>query len=160
MVLCRCLGEILDGRDPADELREIREELDEHLDALNQNTAEIASVQEYASEVDARLEKLAERIDALQALLLAQTPSVKSVRLTPKEEEVLRVLLDAKEPLPSVMVGRLTGATADLAAQTLYCLKQKGVPVLAQTVDEQVFYALDTQFRELQRSRVAFTFTQ
>jgi hypothetical protein len=135
------------------ELNAIRDELDEHLDALNQNTAEIGAVQEYVGEVDARLEKLAERIDALQALLLAQTSIPKAVRLTPKEEEFLRALLDTKEPVTSISLGRTTGLTADLAAQTLYCLKQKGIPVLAQVVEEQTFYALEARFCEEQRAR-------
>lgn len=137
----------------SEEIHEIKEELDEHLDALNQNTAEIGAVHDYLSELDVRLAKLGERVDALQTLLLAQTPSVKSVRLTPKEEELLRVLIDAKEPMSSLMMGKLTGLTVDLAAQTLYCLKQKGIPVHAQLVDEQTFYVVESSFKELQRTR-------
>jgi hypothetical protein len=127
-------------------VKDIREELDEHLDALNQNTAEIAATHEYVSELDMKLEKLAERVDALQALLLAQTPG-KTVRLNPKEEDVYRILVEASEPVTSIIVGKQTGLTADLAAQTLYVMKQKGVPILAQTVGEQTFYALDARFK-------------
>jgi len=141
-------------------LRDLREELDEHLDAINRNTEEVTETHEDIAELEVRLEKLAERIDALQALLLSQTPSVKSVRLTPKEEEMLKILLEAKEPLTSLLLGKMAGLTADAAAQTLYCLKQKGVPLLATTVDEQTFYALEAQFRDLQRARVTYTFNQ
>lgn len=134
-------------KDVEDLFKEIREELDEHLDALNQNTAEIASTHEYVSELDMKIEKLTERIDALQALLLAQTPASKnSLKLNAKEEDVLRALQESTEPLNSTQIGRLCGLTPDLTAQTLYCLKQKGVKVLAQTVGEDTFYALDGRF--------------
>jgi ABC-type transporter Mla subunit MlaD len=142
--------------DLKDALKEIRDELDEHLDALNQNTAEISAAHEYVSELDAKIEKLAERVDALQALLLAQTnTSGKAVRLTPREEDIFKVLINVSEPLTSVEIGRRSGLTGDLVAQTLFCLKQKGIPVLAQTLSEETFYALDAQFREAQRGHVA-----
>jgi len=136
------------------ELRNIREELDEHLDALNQNTNEIATLHEYVSELDLRLEKVTERLDALQALMLAQTPTVKSVRLTSKEESIVQILVNSTEPLASVAIAKLVGFTPDMAAQTLYALKQKGVPVQSQTLGEQTFYAIDAAFRELQRGRI------
>jgi hypothetical protein len=131
-----------------DALKEVREELDEHLDALNQNTSEIASVQEYVSEIDLKMEKLTERIDALQALLLAQTPASKNaLRLNAKEQDVLQVLQGNAEPMTSTEIGKLCGLTPDMAAQTLYCLKQKGVHILAQTMNDQTYYALDLRFK-------------
>jgi ABC-type transporter Mla subunit MlaD len=130
-----------------EELDAVREELDEHLDALNQNTAEIASTHEYVSELDVKLEKLIERVDALQALILSQTPATKTaLRLTGKEEDVLQVLTTTHEPLSSAAIGRRCGLTPDLAAQTLYCLKQKGVKVLATSLGEETLYGLDGRF--------------
>jgi hypothetical protein len=130
-----------------DLLREVREELDEHLDALNQNTTEIGAVQEYSSEIEMKLEKLTERVDALQALLLSQTPASKdSLKLNVKEQDVLNTLQLTDEPLTSAGLGRRTGLTADMAAQTLYCLKQKGVKVVASTLNDETYYALDQRF--------------
>jgi hypothetical protein len=134
--------------DMVDALKEVREELDEHLDALNQSTSEIASVQEYVSELDMKIEKLTERVDALQALLLAQTPASKNaLRLNAKEQDVLRALQGNTEPLTSPEIGKLCGLTPDMTAQTLYCLKQKGVHVLAQSMNDQTYYALDVRFK-------------
>lgn len=127
-------------------LREVWEELDEHLDTLNQNTTEIASVYEYLSELDMKIDKIAERLDALQAQSMQP---VREIRLTPKEEEVLRALVEAREPLTSASISRQIGSTGDLVAQTLYCLKQKGVPVRAHTIAEHTFYVVDEKFRVL-----------
>lgn len=134
--------------DMIDALKEVREELDEHLDALNQNTSEIAAVQEYVSELDLKIEKLTERIDALQALMLSQTPvSKNALRLNAKEQDVLQVLQGTAEAMTSVEIGKLCGLTGDMAAQTLYCLKQKGVHILAQTMNDQTYYALDMRYK-------------
>jgi hypothetical protein len=128
-------------------VKEIREELDEHLECLNQNTAELAASHEYLGEIEAKLEKLTERVDALQALLLSQTPASKTaLKLTSKEKDVLHVLQSSSEPLSSNEIGKRAGLTQDLTAQTLFCLKQKGVHVLASTLKDETFYALDVRF--------------
>jgi len=124
------------------ELQTVREELDDHLDTLNQNTTDINSLYEYLSELDVKMERLTERLDALQALLLAQTPVVKKQRLLPREEEVCSVLLSATEPLTSLEIGRRVGLTADVVAQTLFCLKQKGVEIVARVVEGETFYGV------------------
>ena len=140
---------------PTDVLREIRDELSEHLDALNRNTEEIQEAHEYVSELEAKLDKLAERVDALQSLLLAQTPAAKPVRLTPREEEIFVILLELTDPITSVALGKRCGLTGDLAAQTLFCLRQKGIPVLAQMLEDDTFYEIEPHYRETHKDHVA-----
>ena len=132
-----------------EELAEIGEQLEEHLDAINQNTVEIATANEYVSELDMKLQKLAERVDALQALLLSQSSTPKKTHLTPKEEGVLRVLVQATDPMTSAQLGKIVGLTADLMAQTLYRMKQKEIPLLAQTLQDQTYYALSQSFKQM-----------
>ena len=142
------IGDTMDAHNELKEaLIDIRSELDEHLDAINQNTSEVGSVQEVVSELDYKLDKLSERLDALQALLLSQT-STRTVKFTSKEDGVLKVLAATIEPLTSSSIGKRCGLTADLAAQTLYCLKQKGVPVLAQTIKDETYYVIDDSYRD------------
>ncbi len=144
-----------DDRSSLQDSAALRDELDAHLDGINENTAELAAVQEYVGELDMRLEKLAERIDALQALILSQTTTgaTRSVRLSSKEREVLQALLAEGVPRTSREIGRRIGLTADMVAQALYCMGQKGVPVLTQTVAGEGVYALDPRFRQAQQER-------
>jgi hypothetical protein len=135
-------------------LHDIKLELDEHLEALNQNTAEISATNEYLSELDLRLSKLAERVDALQALILAQTPTVKSVRLSPAEEQVVGILLSSTAPLTSREIAQRVGQSSDGVAQLLYAVKMKGVPLLTSSAGEEKYYALDAAFKALQQGRV------
>lgn len=123
----------------------VRKELDEYFDVLNQTTAELAALYEYVGELDLKMEKFMERIDALQALVLAQTPGEgarKSVRLTQKERSVLQVLRNAATPLSSVEIGKLVGLTADMVAQVIYCLAQKGVEISVETSGEYSRYSV------------------
>lgn len=133
-----------------DVLHSVRGELDEHLDAINQNTEELAAVYDCLGELDLKMEKLAERVDALQALLLAQTNTPKKdVRLSLKERDILQVLLNGPDR-SSKEIARFLGLTPDLVAQTLYRMKQKGIPVLAQTLSGETAYTLPESFREEQ----------
>ncbi len=131
-----------------EDLSSIREELDEHLDALNQNTGELSAVYEHVCEIDARLEKLVERVDALQALILSQNSVTQSsretrqVKLTQKERGVLQALRNSAGPVTSIQVGKLVGLTSDLAAQTIFVMSQKGVPIEASSVGEITYYSL------------------
>ena len=50
-------------------LAEIKDELNDHLDAINHSTNEISSNYEYLCEIDFKINKLAERLDQLQLFL-------------------------------------------------------------------------------------------
>lgn len=134
-----------------EELREVWGELDEHLDTLNQNTAEVSTLYEHLDELDARVQKLIERFDTFQTLLTAQKTGseedTRPIRLTPKEEGVLYALAHAKEPLTSAIIAKETGLTVDLAAQMLFCLTQKGIPIHAHNIGEMTFYVLPEELR-------------
>lgn len=130
-----------------DEIEQIKEELDEHLEVLNQNTAEVLSLMEYLGEIEQKLDKLTERVDLVQSSLDFEVKT-KEIRLSAKESGVLKVLFSASEPVTSMEIGRHAGLTSDIVAQTLYCLREKGVPVLAHDLDERTFYVLDNEFRK------------
>ncbi len=144
-----------------DVLRDIRDELDEHLAAINENTGEVANVHEEVAELEVRLMKLAERVDALQALVLAQTrermdtrpitpaaePRSRPVRLTANEESVVRVLVAAEGGLPAREIGKRAGLTQELAVQVLSRLVHKGVPLVVRAESGATVYSLDGGFR-------------
>jgi len=43
--------------------KKIRTEMDDHLDAINENTNELVSVADYIAELEAKIVKLGERLD-------------------------------------------------------------------------------------------------
>ena len=72
----------------------VREELDDHREAINQSTNEIQTNYEYLCKLDSKIEKLGERIDELTMFIkqLKGQEQKKFIvsRLTRKEQEVLK----------------------------------------------------------------------
>ena len=102
------------------ECANIREELDDHLEAINSNSRDVADVHETLSGLDEKLEKLSTRIDELYMLLGAE------VQLTSKEA-VLQAFLQAPRTMDEM------AAFADeTIAGVEHCLRMllvKGVAV-------------------------------
>ena len=76
----------------------VKTELDDHLDAINQNTAEAQANQGWLSELDAKINKLSERLDEIELLINPDRARKMDVKLTPREQEVFMALYHYKEP--------------------------------------------------------------
>ena len=50
-------------------LKDVREELDDHLDAINQATEEVQSSQEYLNRLDEKVDKLSEQMEQIMLFL-------------------------------------------------------------------------------------------
>ena len=129
--------------------QDVRFELDDHLDAINQNTSEVSALYGFLRELEGKLDKLTERVDALS---LEQDSSfdVSQVRLSRQEQEVFLVLFSVDVPLTPEQVARRLGLSKQLAAQYLYNLQLKGIPMVARNVNGELFYALELKFKDLQ----------
>jgi biotin operon repressor len=125
-----------------DASRLLREELDDHLTAINENTTEIAAVQECVNELDARMDKLAERLDMMHAILHSAWPATLSVR----EETVFSALVAADCALSSARLSADTGISQDAVAQSLLLLQQRGVPIIVRADDVVEEYELEASF--------------
>ena len=77
----------------------IKEELDDHLESINQNTLEIQSNFEYVSRLSSRIDKLSQKIESIEMMLKQNIAlpkeEVSTVLITREEEEVLALLLDS-----------------------------------------------------------------
>lgn len=131
--------------------QDVRGEMDEHLFSINQNTSEIQGSQTSIAELDAKVEKLSERLDELFMMLAPEKGlDVSSIKLTRQEQEVFLVLYASENPLTPAQVGAKIGLGRQLAAQYLYNLQLKGVPMLARNWNGELFYALELKFKDLQ----------
>ena len=81
------------------EFAKIREEFEEHLQAINENTNEISANYEYICEIEIKLDKLSERVDNLQMYLqsnsgisLVGKADFDVKRLNRREQEVFLVI--------------------------------------------------------------------
>jgi hypothetical protein len=141
-------------------LDEVKEELDEHLEAINQNTNEISSNYEYLCELDYKINKLSEKVEQIQ-LFLEANMSFKSTRkpkyetkpLTNNEQDVFLVLYTLEEKKGAVSyadISKRTGLSEDLVSEYITRMIEKNVPIIKRYVNNQPFLRLDPQFKRIQ----------
>lgn len=133
----------------------IREELDDHRQAINEGTQEVAATNEFLNEVTSRLDKLTERVDEL-TLLIKGAKGEKSFEIRPlseKEKDVFSSLYLLTESQPYVtyeQIARHASLSKDLAITYITMMIQKGIPVLKKHQGSKVFVRLDDAFRQKQ----------
>ena len=139
---------------------DIKIELEEHLQAINENTNEIQSNYEYLCEIDSKIDKLAERIDKIQLFLQSNlnfitdgitTFEVKPLTRTEKEIfMVLYALDDEKGIVGYTDIARKTGLTESLISNYIASMIEKGIPILKKYINNRPFLKLDQEFKTLQ----------
>lgn len=139
---------------------EVKEELDEHLDSINQNTNEISSNYEYLCEMDYKINKLSERIDQLQIFLennlgfkVEKKPKFETKPLTNNEQDVFLVLYTLEEKKGAVSyseIAKRTGLSEELIANYIMRMVEKNVPIIKRYVNNQPLLRLDPLFKRMQ----------
>jgi len=130
----------------------MKDELDIHLDSINQNTNEIQSNYEYMTDIDAKVEKLSEKIDEIQMRLDPHfyTKFFEDIRLSRKEQDVFLGLYTEEDRISIPDLAKKLGLTVEMCQVLLSSLKANGIPVVKQLVDEQIHVSLDYTFKDLQ----------
>jgi len=136
-------------------LQSMREELDDHRLAINEDTQELDATNESLNALGKRLDKLTERVDELTMLVKGEQKKESfDVRpLSAKEKEVFHALyvLTESQPFASYeQLARKSLMTKELVAFHVTGLIRKGVPVLKKHDAGRLFLRLDPQFRECQ----------
>jgi hypothetical protein len=139
---------------------EMREELDEHLDSINQNTNEISSNHEYLCELDYKFNKLSERLDQLELFLEGnlgfsrlKKPKFQPKPLTNNEQDVFLVLYTLEEKKGAVSypeIAKRTGLSEDMVSHYIARMIEKNVPIIKRYVNNQPLLRLDPKFKRLQ----------
>ena len=141
-------------------LENIQEQFDDHLTAINENTNEIQTNIEFLSQLDSKIDKLAERIDKIQLFLQknAQFEPDKAPRydikaLTKQEKEVFMVLYTLEEKQGSLSyrdLARRLAVTDKTAQDYVSALMAKGIPVVKKYTRNTVYFALEPHFKAAQ----------
>jgi DNA-binding CsgD family transcriptional regulator len=130
----------------------VKLELDDHLDAINQNTSEIQANQCLVRELESKLEKVSERLDELELMVNPDRTRKLDIQLTHREQEVFMTLYLNKE-LSLKDLARRLGFTEDMVNMYLLNILAKGVPIKRELVDDLLVFSLDSEFKDLQARR-------
>ena len=136
-------------------LTDVRGELDDYREHLNEETNEIHSLYEYIRNVEGKLDRALSRIDELTLLVRGKKPSQKwaFTPLTAKEKDVFQVLytLTASRPFVSYKdLAAKLNLSKQLVSSYITVLIQKGIPVEKKYQSSQVFVRLHPEFRQAQ----------
>ena len=141
------------------EFTKIRHEFEEHLQAINENTNEIAANYEYICEIESKLDNLSERVDQLQMYLESNGESITKrdyfdvKRLNRREQEVFLVIYTLEEEKGSLTyddIAKKLDISEQLAANYVTSLIEKGVPILKRYMNSKPYLRLDPEFKTLQ----------
>ena len=138
---------------------QIKEQFEDHLETINENTNEIHSNFEYLCELDKKIDKLSERIDELNNTIKQQNgekvekKTFKLQPLTTKEKEVfyaLYILTEHKRYATYKEIAKRVSYSEDLVASYITNLIEKGIPIVKKYANRLAYLGLNSEFREIQ----------
>ena len=143
------------------EFTKIRHEFEDHLQAINENTNEIASNYEYIAEIENKLERLSERVDNVQMFLesnfnvgiVEKRTDFDVKKLNRREQEVFLVIYTLEEEKGGVTYSDIAaklGISEQLAGNYVTEIIEKGVPIIKRYINSKPYLRLDPAFKTLQ----------
>ena len=128
------------------DIEQVREELDEHLDAINSNTRELQASFDYVAEVEAKVDKLSEKLDTIMRMLEQQPREHLNIR----EQEVFLILYQLEQFMSYQEIGQRLMLPQNTIQLLVDALIAKGIPILKRHEGSQVKIQIDPSFREQQ----------
>ena len=142
-----------------DSLESVRKELDEHLEALNENTSEIQTNYECMNEINDKVEKLTERIESIEIFLqqhsnftaIEKSFDVKPLTHTEKDVFLVIYALEDERGLVSCeQIRKKTGLAPYIVNEYLSRLVEKGIPLMKKFVNGVSYIRLNPEFKRMQ----------
>ena len=140
-------------------LKSIKNELDEHLDAVNGNTSEIQASYGCINEINDKVEKLTERLESIEIFLQqhshfnAVEKSFEVKPLTQKEQYVFLIIYaleDEKGLVSYADIIRKTGFPGYIVSEYIARLVEKGIPLMKKYLNNIPYIKLNPEFKRIQ----------
>ena len=142
------------------DVEQIKEELEDHLTAINENTNEIQSNYEYLNELDQKIDKINSRLDQIQLFLqekssfeIEKEPIFDIQELSNKEKEVFLVLYtldDQSKGTTYTEIARKLMLTETLVGNYILNMIGKGIPIIKTYIEGKAHLKLDSDFKRAQ----------
>jgi hypothetical protein len=129
----------------------IREELDEHLDAINMNTSEIQASADMIMDLEGKFNKLSEKVDKVLDMLEQQSkPKTQVKPLALREQEIFIALYTEQQFLTYQQIASKVSLPESMVPGIIDAIVAKGIPILKKHEMATVSVQLDNDFRERQ----------
>ena len=129
----------------------VKNEMDDHLDSINENTAEMQEQSGRIEELHDKFNKLQEQLEELRLMMANFMTQNKAYSLSDSEKNVFMVLYAVEQtPLSYADISMRTGLTELTVKAHIFSMINKGIPILERQISGQSFFRLDKKFKELQ----------
>lgn len=130
------------------EFQKVRQDLEEHLSAINENTLEIQALLDYLQEIETKVDKVSERLESLQ--MNSKNEKLIIFPLNQLEKKIFLVLYTEESSLTFGEIALKSKVLASLVPDCISSLVQKGIPLQRSHFNNRLFFKLNPEFKELQ----------
>jgi len=124
----------------------VKEEMEDHLIAINENTDELKAHSSFMNELDSKIEALNEKIESLHLMLM----QLMGKALNENEKKVLDVLSKSTSFLSCREIAFSAGVSELFVKAHLFSMICKGVPLKEKVIDNQSYFAFQKSSEEKQ----------
>ncbi len=136
----------------------IREELEEHLQAINENTSEIGQNHQYNCELESKMDQLSERLDHMELFLkqMGYGSAMATFHVQPLSSDEKRAFValyaieEDKGHVTYADISNVLLMDVQLVAGYVAALMEKGVPLVKRYVNNVAYLKIDADFKQLQ----------
>ena len=129
--------------------RVLRDNIEEHLNAINENSSEIQSLFDYLQEMEIKIDKVTARLDAMQ--IEHDKRCAHNIKpLNNVEKQVFLVLYTSDMSLAVKDLAHKVQMPLALVQEYVASLARKGIPVVRSFVNKQLLIQIDPIFKEKQ----------
>ncbi|MFO8016243.1 MAG: hypothetical protein R6U32_04010 [Candidatus Woesearchaeota archaeon] len=131
--------------------RTVKEEFEDHLDAINENTQEIQGQYESLAEINRKIDKLSERVDNVSAMVGEIMSERSSISLSPDEQRVFLLLYMHEEGfLAFEDILARTHFDNDYCRDLISSMLDKGIKLVREVDDGKLYLKLNPYFKARQ----------
>lgn len=146
----------------------VKREFEEHLEAINENTNEIQSNYEILLRLESKIEKIESRINEIDRFIKQfksqhvyfideeEADSFSIMPLNKDEKKVFRAIYELETEKVQITYSKIAdilGISASLAREYVAALIEKGVPIMKNYLNQQVYVNLEPRFRNIQTTQ-------
>jgi hypothetical protein len=155
---CFVINNELKTGEAADSLKKIREELDDHLAAINESTEEIEMNYSYLIDIDQRLKFLEKKVDSIFSMLAQLTnqhpkQKLKKIRINENEQELFLLFYQTQRAIDYEFMRKSLKKSEPYVRACISSLVEKGVPIKKHFINRKAYFVLDSAFKELQTKK-------
>ena len=129
----------------------IKEEMEEHLQAINENTVEIQQSFDNTAGLELKVDKLSERVDEIHFMfkqLISQ--SRVSISLTLEEQRIFLILYTSDSYVSPQQISSKFNIDINEVLDVLDSIFDKGIPLEKQFISGSEFVKLESNFKDIQ----------